>query len=144
MLLGATTRLAVRVVCFQTNSGDRRTRRVSAAVTLYNSRTKAVLATSSATLPDGYYYGITVEGGQRAELGAPWHLWQIAPGAQSGCEPEHRSLNGEILARLTASVRSESVDPETILERIRLRHESIGQVDLSEDTLREMRNSGRP
>ena len=56
----------------------------------------------------------------------------------------HRSLNGEILARLTASVRSESVDPETILERIRLRHESIGQVDLSEDTLREMRNSGRP
>ena len=88
MLLGATTRLAVRVVCFQTNSGDRRTRRVSAAVTLYNSRTKAVLATSSAALPGGYYYDITAEEDQHAELGAPWHPWPIAPGTQSGCEPE--------------------------------------------------------
>ena len=49
MRLDATTRLAVGVVCFQINSGDRRTHRASAAVTLYNSRTKAVLATSSAS-----------------------------------------------------------------------------------------------
>ena len=63
---------------------------------------------------------------------------------KSAARRNHRSLNGEILARLTASMLSESVDPETILERIRLRRESIGQVDLSEETLREMRNSGRP
>ena len=56
----------------------------------------------------------------------------------------HRSLNGEILARLTASVRGEAIDTETLLERIRLRYETIGQVDLSEETLREMRDAGRP
>ncbi len=56
----------------------------------------------------------------------------------------HRSLNGEILSRLTASIRGEPVDPATLLERIRLRHETIGQVDLSEGTLREMRDTGRP
>ena len=56
----------------------------------------------------------------------------------------HRSLNGEILSRLTASIRGEPVDPVTLLERIRQRHETIGQVDLSEGTLREMRDTGRP
>ena len=56
----------------------------------------------------------------------------------------HRSLNGEILSRLTASIRGEPVDPVTLLERIRLRHETIGHVDLSEGTLREMRDTGRP
>ena len=56
----------------------------------------------------------------------------------------HRSLNGEILSRLTASFRGEPVDSETLLERIRLRHETIGQVDLSEGTLRKMRNTDRP
>ena len=56
----------------------------------------------------------------------------------------HRSLNGEILARLTASVRGEPADPETLLERIRLRHETLGEVDLSQEALREMRGAGRP
>ena len=56
----------------------------------------------------------------------------------------HRSLNGEILARLTASVRGEPVDPEALLERIRLRHETLGGTDLDEKTLRELRDSGRP
>ena len=56
----------------------------------------------------------------------------------------HRSLNGEILARLTSSVRGEAVDPETLLARIRLRHETLGRIDLDEKTLREMRDSGRP
>ena len=63
---------------------------------------------------------------------------------KSAASRNHRSLNGEILARLTASVRGEPVDSETLLERIRLRHETIGQVDLSEGTLRKMRNTGRP
>ena len=56
----------------------------------------------------------------------------------------HRSLNGEILSRLTESICREPVDPVTLLERIRLRHETIGQVDISEATLRELRDSGRP
>ena len=56
----------------------------------------------------------------------------------------HRSLNGEILARLAASVHSEPVDIQALLERIRLRREGIGHIDLSENNLREMRNAGRP
>ncbi len=56
----------------------------------------------------------------------------------------HRSLNGEILSRLAASVHSETVDIQALLERIRLRREDIGHIDLSENNLREMRNAGRP
>ena len=56
----------------------------------------------------------------------------------------HRSLNGEILSRLSASVRGEPVDSETLLERIRLRHETVGPVDLSEENLRKLRDTGRP
>ncbi len=56
----------------------------------------------------------------------------------------HRSLNGEIIARLSASVREEPMDPQTLLARIKARHETIGQVDLSEENLRKMRDEGRP
>ena len=69
---------------------------------------------------------------------------QLHRDLKSAARRNHRSLNGEILARLTASVRGEPVDPATLLERIRLRHETLGQIDLSEETLREMRDSGRP
>ena len=63
---------------------------------------------------------------------------------KSAASRNHRSLNGEILARLTASVRPEPVDVQALLERIRLRREGIGRVDLSEKALREMRDAGRP
>ncbi len=56
----------------------------------------------------------------------------------------HRSLNSEILARLTASVRDEPVDAGTLLARIRRRRESIGEVELREETLRTLRDAGRP
>ncbi len=56
----------------------------------------------------------------------------------------HRSLNGEILSRLAASVYSEPLDIQALLERIRLRRAGIGHIDLSENNLREMRNAGRP
>lgn len=62
----------------------------------------------------------------------------------SAANRNRRSLNGEIIARLTASVHSEPVDVERLLERIRLRHKNLGPVDLSEDTLRAMRDAGRP
>ncbi len=63
---------------------------------------------------------------------------------KSAAGRNHRSLNAEILARLTASVRDEPVDAGTLLARIRLRRDSIGAVDLREETLREMRDAGRP
>ena len=63
---------------------------------------------------------------------------------KSAASRNHRSLNGEILARLTASVRTEPVDLQALLERIRLRREGIGHVDLSENALRAMRDAGRP
>jgi len=63
---------------------------------------------------------------------------------KSSASRNHRSLNGEILARLVESVRPEPVDPQAPLDRIRQRSKTLGQVDLSEDTLREMRNMGRP
>ena len=53
-------------------------------------------------------------------------------------------LNGEILARLTASVRPDTGDVTVLLERIRRRHEALGSLDLSEATLRDLRNAGRP
>ncbi len=55
----------------------------------------------------------------------------------------HRSLNGEILARLAASVRPQPVDAAALLERIRRRHEALGPIDLKERTLRRLRNEGR-
>ena len=63
---------------------------------------------------------------------------------KSAASRNHRSLNGEILARLTASVRTEPVDLQALLERIHLRRQGIGHVDLSENALREMRDAGRP
>ena len=56
----------------------------------------------------------------------------------------HRSLNGEILARLTASVRGEPVDSEVLLERIRASRGTFGHLDLSAENLRRLRDTGRP
>ena len=61
---------------------------------------------------------------------------------KSSARRNHRSL--EILARLTESVSPEPVDPQALLDRIRQRNETLGPIDLSEDTLREMRDTGRP
>ena len=55
-----------------------------------------------------------------------------------------RSLNSEMLARLTASVREEPVDAGALLERIRRRWEGVGEVDVREETLRTLRDAGRP
>ena len=63
---------------------------------------------------------------------------------KSSASRNHRSLNGEILARLVESVRPEPVEPQALLDRIRQRSKTLGPVDLSEDRLREMRNMGRP
>ena len=63
---------------------------------------------------------------------------------KAAAERNHRSLNGEILARLAASVRPSSMNVDELLDRIRRRHVAIGSIDLGEATLRELRNAGRP
>lgn len=55
----------------------------------------------------------------------------------------HRSLNGEVLARLAASVRTAPVEAATLLERIRRRNRALGPVALDEDTLNRLRDEGR-
>ncbi len=56
----------------------------------------------------------------------------------------HRSLNGEILARLTTSVRGDTVDTDELMERVRRRWEGTGEIDLSDETINELKNAGRP
>lgn len=63
---------------------------------------------------------------------------------KAAAERNHRSLNGEILARLTASVRPAAVDVDELLDRIRRRSAAIGAIDLGAATLRELRSAGRP
>ena len=63
---------------------------------------------------------------------------------KSAASRNHRSLNGEILERLTASVRGRTVDPAELRERIRRQREELGPIDLSDETIRELRDAGRP
>ena len=56
----------------------------------------------------------------------------------------HRSLNGEILTRLTASVRPLSADRAELLARIRREREATGPIDLDNETIQELKNAGRP
>ena len=55
----------------------------------------------------------------------------------------HRSLNGEILARLSASLRPAPVDAAGLLDRIERRHRTLGPLDLDE-ALRRLRDEGPP
>ncbi|MDE2837130.1 MAG: Arc family DNA-binding protein [Chloroflexota bacterium] len=78
---------------------------------------------------------------------------------KAAAKRNHRSLNGEILARLTLSRRlrlggftadSEPTAPlndeerEALLKRIRERQKAIGKVDFDPDMIREMRDSRHP
>lgn len=63
---------------------------------------------------------------------------------KSAASRNHRSLNGEILERLTTSVRGRTVDPEELRERIRRQREELGPIDLSDEAIRELRDAGRP
>ena len=55
----------------------------------------------------------------------------------------HRSLNGEIVTRLTASVNSNQIDAQAMLERIRKQQRFLKPVDLSDEVTRELRDAGR-
>ena len=62
---------------------------------------------------------------------------------KSAASRNHRSLNGEILERLTASVRGNTVDTAELMERVRRRWEGVGEIDLSDETINELKNAGR-
>lgn len=56
----------------------------------------------------------------------------------------HRSLNGEILARLEASFGTSAVDVEVLLGRIRERRARSSVPDLDAGELRALKELGRP
>ncbi len=58
---------------------------------------------------------------------------------KAAAKRNHRSLNGEILARLAASLRPEPVDAVGLLDRIGRRHRTLGPLDLDEVALRRLR-----
>lgn len=62
---------------------------------------------------------------------------------KAAAERNHRSLNGEIVARLVASVRTAPVDAITLLERIRRRNRTLGPVELGDASLRDLQAEGR-
>ena len=59
-------------------------------------------------------------------------------------EGNHRSLNGEILARLEASVWTSTVNVDTLLARIKERRKRSSLPQLDGDELRVLKQAGRP
>ncbi len=62
---------------------------------------------------------------------------------KAAAKRNHRSLNGEILARLAASVRIAPLEAAVLLERIRRRNRALGPVNLDEAALDRVRNEAR-
>ena len=58
-------------------------------------------------------------------------------------ERSHRSLNGEILARLEASLLASTVDVAALLARIEMRKARSGALSLDTDELRTLKADGR-
>ena len=56
----------------------------------------------------------------------------------------HRSLNGEILTRLEASLRPSTVDVPVLLARIRERAARMELQDVDEKLIHELKSAGRP
>ena len=56
----------------------------------------------------------------------------------------HRSLNGEILARLEASLGTSTVDVDALVARIEARKAHSSIPDLDTDTLSALKQAGRP
>lgn len=59
-------------------------------------------------------------------------------------ERRHRSLNGEILARLEASMGVTTVDVEALLARVEERRLRSSIPHLNADELRALKEAGRP
>ena len=63
---------------------------------------------------------------------------------KAAAERNNRSLSGEILARLAVSVQSAALDVDELLDRVSQRNASVGALDLSDASLRELQDTGRP
>ena len=63
---------------------------------------------------------------------------------KAAAKRHHRSLNGEILTRLTASVRPLPADRAELLALIEREREATGPVGLDNETIHELKNAGRP
>lgn len=63
---------------------------------------------------------------------------------KKAAEQSHRSLNGEILARLEASLEPATVEVDVLLGRIQARKDRLGLGKLDEDELRGLKQAGRP
>lgn len=59
-------------------------------------------------------------------------------------ERNHRSMNGEILARLEASFRPAGADVEIVLSRVAARTAAVALPDLGGDLLSALKDAGRP
>lgn len=62
---------------------------------------------------------------------------------KAAAKRNHRSLNGEIVSRLTTSVRRLPLERAELLERIKREREAAGSIDLDDETIRELKNAGR-
>ena len=69
---------------------------------------------------------------------------QLHKELEAAANRNKRSLDEEILNRLRLSVPGRPVDSKAHLERIRQRNETFGPIDLSDETIRELRDTGRP
>lgn len=56
----------------------------------------------------------------------------------------HRSVNGEVLARLEASIRPAAVGAEDVLARVAKRRSSLRLPALEDDLLKALKDAGRP
>lgn len=56
---------------------------------------------------------------------------------------DSQSPDSEALTRLTEPASPEPVDPLALLEEIRRRREALGPIDLSDETIRALRDEGR-
>ncbi len=56
----------------------------------------------------------------------------------------HRSLNGEVLARLEASIRPTAVAAGAVLARVARRSSSLRLPPLEEEVLKVLKDAGRP
>lgn len=62
---------------------------------------------------------------------------------KAAAKRNHRSLNGEILARLALSRRGSTLDVDAFLGENVLWHQRFAALDLSPETVRSLRDEGR-
>ena len=62
---------------------------------------------------------------------------------KEAAQRNHRSLNGEVLDRLEASVYASVVDVDSLLARIEARKERLNLASLGDQQIRDLKEAGR-